>query len=261
VEPIEKTIPYFKRHEERWRKPMKMMERFKLVLVNPSKAIWDVTHHPSANAFGFLFIMNSLLYGLVGVVLLGKLDLTNVTIGYTSITSMNYFGYYTLFYLGAYAMFFVIGMLYFLFLWSFMVLAHTYGAKIGMNVITKGKKQSGVIYWMFLPSIFATGLYVGILAIGLPTIKGASGELTNPGSLNIFNFIMDLFVNGSGAFLAADIAQIVVYFGYMSILMAFVFRELYDKSTQRSLITSIITGLICMGVFIMTRSSLAIGIF
>jgi hypothetical protein len=245
VEPIEERISYFKRHEERWRKPMKMMERFKLVLINPSKAVWDITHRPSGNAFGFLFFMNSLLFGLVGVVFVGKINLPP---GYNQPMDT------ALFYLGAYVTFVVIGMIYFLFLWLLLVLAHTYGAKFGLNIITKGKKLGGVIYWMFLPSIFATGLYVAILAIGLPivTVKNVSA---------ITDAVILLFNRGTSVFIAADIVQIVVYFGYMSILFSFVFRELFDKSTQNSLITSVITGLVCMGIFIMTRSTLAIGIF
>ncbi|MFX0102936.1 MAG: TFIIB-type zinc ribbon-containing protein [Candidatus Hodarchaeota archaeon] len=258
VESIERRIPYFKRHEERWRKPMKMMERFKLVLLNPSKAIWDITHRPSGQAFGFLFFINALLFGLVGVVILAKIDISSV-IGIGGKLMSDLPGYHALFYLGAYAVFFVIGMIYLLILWLFIVIAHTYGAKLGLNIVTRGKKQAGVIYWMFLPSLFATGLYVGILAIGLPPVK-ASGSLLGV-SPAIIAAVEELFANGKDAFMAADIAQVVVYFGYMSILMSFVFRELYDKSTQRALVTSIITGLICMGVFIMTRSSLAIGIF
>lgn len=224
---------------------MKMMERFKLVLINPSKAVWDITHRPSASAFGFLFFMNALLFGLVGVVFVGKINLP---------PGLNQPGYIALFSLGAYASFVVIGMIYFLFFWLLLVMAHTYGAKYGLNIITKGKKLGGVIYWMFLPSIFATGLYVAILAIGLPTVNAD----TVP---DITGAIIFLFNSSISVFVAADIVQIVFYFGYMSILFSFVFRELFDKSTQKSLITSIITGLVCMGIFIMTRSTLAFGIF
>jgi hypothetical protein len=257
IKDVLETVPYFRRHEEKWRKPMGMWERFKCIIMDPPRAAWDIVHKPTQGGGAFVFFMNSFLYGLVGVVLFDKLDLsaTSLSPDYISLAG-----------LGIYLSFVVIGIIYTAILWGLILLAQTIAQKYVANVIPKWDKQGPVLTWMFFPSLLATGLYVVILAIGLPRVTLTAAEVSGSLYSNLITAIGSLFINsGTGSVLAtwavADSITIAFYFGYLSVLLAIAYREFYDVSTLRSLVATVIAGIICAVIFVYTRSTFMAGVF
>ncbi|MHA1698990.1 MAG: hypothetical protein ACTSWN_09150 [Promethearchaeota archaeon] len=279
VEKIENLIPYFKRHEEKWRKPFNMFERFKLILINPGKAFWDISHKPSLSAGWFMFFMNSLLFGLVGIILAAKIDTRNLEFAGTYYNTLFYYSQ-AFNYLEMYIMFFIIGMINYAFLWSFYSLLQTIMAKIIMNITPKWREQNEIFCWAYFPSLFATAGYLIVLAIGLPELILPAADIS-PGYWTSIGWYynnyyyseanqLDLelmstaiayyFQDNKNVFMVADMIQIVVYFGYISLLFSIAIREYYGTSTLKALINCLIVGLVCAGIYIYTRSSFPIGI-
>ncbi len=245
VEGLEQRVGFLARHEERWRKPMKFWARVKWMLIRPSHAMWDIVHKPSDDGGAFALFGNILLFGLVGVVLFNKAG--GQALYSTSIPLLLMHG------LAMYAMFAALGFIYFVMLWGLIIIAQTIAAKYALNVAPRWGPQLRVMYWTFVPAFFCTGVYVAIIAIGLPQITGATdlaGVVAAAG--NLFFTARSLPV-----WIAADVVQIAFYFGYMSILLAIAYREYYDKSTTRALVSTIITSVIGAVVFVLTRSTFA----
>jgi len=153
----------------------------------------------------------------------------------------------------------VYGMVYFLVLWGFLLLAHTIAAKYILNIRPRYGQQLGIMTWSFFPALVATGLYIIVLAMGLPTVNITPVDLSSFTSIPpaIYSQITSLYFSPRSlpAWIVADIVQIVFYFGYLSLLFAIAFREMYDKSTTKALISALISGVICATVFVLTRSS------
>ncbi|HME51556.1 MAG TPA: hypothetical protein VKM55_05020 [Candidatus Lokiarchaeia archaeon] len=259
VEFLETKIPLFRRHEERWHKPMTMLQRFKWIILNPSKAMWDIVHKPKSEGGVFLFFINALLFGLVGVVLYNKIDFSGVSIygfPYSSLPQIQWLAG-----LSIYFAFVAYGIVYFLILWGFLLLAHTIAAKYILNINPRYGQQLGVMNWAFLPALVVTGVYILVLDFGLPTVSLGTMNLSNIGSIPIaiYSQVLSLYFSPRSlpTWIAADIVQIVYYFGYLSLLLAIAFREMYDKSTTKALISAIIAGIICATIFVLTRSSFA----
>jgi hypothetical protein len=239
VEALERHVGFLARYEERWRKPMKFWERVKWLFIRPSRAMWDIVHKPNDDGGAFAFFTNILLFGLVGLVLFNKAGAAGL---YPALSPLLF-----LHGLAMYAMFVVIGLVYFIILWGFLIFAHTIAAKYALNINPRWMAQQRVMYWTFVPAMFCTGLYVAILAIGLPQLPKA----TDPGVL--IAAAGSLF--STPVWIVADVVQIAFYFGYLTILLAIAYREYYDKSTTRALISAFITSIIGAAVFVLTRSS------
>ncbi|MBN2150843.1 MAG: hypothetical protein JW839_05345 [Candidatus Lokiarchaeota archaeon] len=242
VEALERHVGFLARHEERWRKPMKFWERVKWMLVRPSRAMWDIVHKPTDDGGAFALFGNMLLFGLVGVVLFNK---SGAPAFYPSFTALFMHG------LAMYAMFAAIGFLYFVILWGLIIIVQTIAVKYALNIAPRWGTQLPVMYWAFVPALLCTGLYVAILALGLPQLSGAT-TIDAIAAASI-----DLFFNSRSlpVWIAADVVQIAFYFGYLSILLAIAYREYYDKSTTRALVATIVTSVIGAVVFVMTRST------
>ena len=266
TETIEDTIPFFQRHQEKWRKPLGFGTRLKLVLTNPGKVMWDLTHKPSAGGGTFIFFMNCLIFGLVGLVLFAKMDTTNLKLGLDPYS--NFPGYQTLHAFSIYLLFVLNGIIFFGMLYLFIIIAQTIGAKYVLNIIPKWKKQGNVLTWAFFPSIIATGVYVAILAIGLPISDPLPpidilGDFTMYDPLANESVYQSLFTSGQAliTWQIAEVVQISFYFGYLSLLLAIGYREYYDKSTTKALVSTLLTGGICAVIYVFTRSVFPIPIF
>nr|MDO8117744.1 hypothetical protein [Candidatus Sigynarchaeota archaeon] len=268
IEPIEVRVPMlFRRHEERWKKPYTMKERFRYILTDPPRAFWDIVHKPTVNGVVFTFFMNALIFGLTGIILLAKLNLQNVTYGGNPYTS-EYMLTFVLNGLGLYIGFVLIGIFYFGIMWMLIIMSHTITTQLIANILPKWRTQSNVLLWAFFPSIFATIASMVVILVGLPMVTLIPLELATPGAppVNIVEQIDSLFFflysdRARIPWMISDIIQIGVYCGYSAILMTIAYRELYEKSTTRVLASIIISSLICAAIFIYTRSSFPIGIF
>jgi hypothetical protein len=245
IEGLEKRIGFLARHEERWRKPMKFWARVKWMLVRPSYAMWDIVHKPSDAGGAFAFFSNILLFGLIGVILFNKVGAPALYPPWSPWLFLHGFGMY--------AMFVALGLINFIILWGFIVLAQAVAAKYALNIQPRYGEQLRVVYWVFVPALFCTGACVAILAIGLPQAAGAT-DLAS-----VIAAAGNLFFTARSmpAWIVVDIVQIVFYFGYVSILLAIAFREYYDKSTTRALVGAVIAGIIGAVVFVLTRSTFA----
>lgn len=241
VDALEAALPFFGRHEERWRKPMGMFERFKYMLIDPSRAMWDISHKPSPQGPVFIFFMNVLLFGLIGPILLGKLAGSEVWLIYP--------GFNALAGLGTYFAFVLVGIIQFGILWGLLVVAQTIGVKMVANVVPKWTKQAEVVTWAFVPSIFATGIYVLVVLVGVTAVPVESVPLL---------FFPAGSTQASGAWLVADIVLIAFYCGYIPVLMAIGFREHYDKPTLKCVLSAAIVAAISAVVFVFTRSTFPI---
>ncbi len=268
IEPIEVSVPrLFRRHEERWKKPLTMKERFKYVLTDPPRAFWDIVHKPNANGVLLTFFVNVLIFGLTGVVLLAKLNLQNVTFSGQPY-STEYSAYLLLSGVALYFAFVLIGILYFGMLWALIIISHTITTQLIANILPKWRTQSNVLLWAFFPSIFATIASVIILLVGLPMVTLIPLELATPGAPpeilveQIDGLFFFLYSDRARIpWMVSDIVQIAVYCGYSAILSTIGFRQLYEKSTTRVLAAIIVSSVICAAIFIYTRSSFPIGIF
>ena len=243
VEELERHVGFLARHEERWRKPMKFWERVKWMFIRPSRAMWDIVHKPTDDGGAFALFGNMALFGLVGVVLFNKAGAQ--ALYSSSIPLLLLHG------LALYAMFFALGFIYFVILWGFIIIAQTLAAKYALNITPRWGPQLRVIYWNFVPALLCTGLYVAILAIGLPQLAGS----TNIDAISAAAGALFFTARSQPVWIAAEVVQIAFYFGYLPVLLAISYREYYDKSTTRALITAIITGVIGAIIFVMTRST------
>jgi hypothetical protein len=246
IEGLEKRVGFLARHEERWRKPMKFWARVKWMLVRPSYAMWDIVHKPSDAGGSFAFFSNILLYGLIGVILFNKVGAPALYPPWSPWLFLHG--------LGMYATFVAIGLINFIILWGFIVLAQTIAAKFALSILPRWGEQARVIYWTFVPALFCTGVQVAILAIGLPQEGTGATDLAGVIAAASHLFFTPYI---RPAWIVADIVQIAFYFGYLSILLAIAYREYYDKSTTRALLAAVIAGVIGAVVFVLTRSTLS----
>jgi hypothetical protein len=164
--------------------------------------------------------------------------------------------------LSLYFAFVVYGIIYFLILWGLLVGTHTLVARFVLNITPRYGQQPGVMNWMFFPTVVATGVYIVVLALGLPTVHLPAMNLASTSSVStaIYTQVFSLFFSSQSktVWIAVDVIQIAYYFGYLSLLFAIAFREMYDKSTTKALIAAIISGVICGTVFVLTRSSFGV---
>jgi len=243
IEGLEKRVDFLARHEERWKKPAKFWERVKWMLIRPSHAMWDIVHKPNDAGGAFAVFSNMLIFGLVGVVLFNKAGAASL---YSSSDPLLF-----LHGLGMYAMFVAVGFVYFVILWGFIILAQTIAAKFILNITPRWGPQLRVMYWTLVPALLCTGVHVLILAVGLPQLPGATDVST------LVAQATGLFFSGRSlpVWIAADVVQIVFYFGYLTLLFAIAVREYYDKSTVKALFSAIIASVIGAVIFVTTRAT------
>lgn len=222
---------------------MSLLGRFKFMIINPSKAFWDITHKPKGKGGGLTFLLSIVLYGFLGMVMYMKMDFS------ASAYSHSFFGLF-----GMFLLFFLIGFVFIGLTWGFSLFAQTIVAKYSLNILPEWRKQVKILAWAYFPSLIGIAIHLLIISIGLPKIPYTGG-----GTFGVN--LAAHFAAHNGVFIAADIVLMGFFFGYVPILQAIGIREIYDNSTTKSLIGSVATGIVLAIVFITTRTSFGVTFF
>ncbi len=132
IERIEK-IPFFKRIEEDWYNPYPWYFKILYLIINPSRAFWDINHLRKKSPGLLIVLFSSLLYGLIGLILFSRFNFNSVDIIFTSAYSLGFF-----------IVFFLFGFIYQVLLFYFLIWIYTKGANYSVGFTQKLEKRFGI---------------------------------------------------------------------------------------------------------------------
>ncbi|MBY9006260.1 MAG: zinc ribbon domain-containing protein [Candidatus Lokiarchaeota archaeon] len=269
IEKIEK-IPFFKRIEEDWFNPYPWYIKILYLIINPSRAFWDINHLRKKSPGLLILLLSSLFYGFIGLIIFSRFNITSggipVDLVFTSVYS-----------LGFLLAFFLFGFFYQLLLFYFLIWIYTKGANYSVGFTQKLEKRFGLgkqkkepfehaklspfsIYkggtllqkqeafkskmmlCAFTPFMIINLVKLIVVAIGFST----SGVI-NLGTTDLDNFFRNMMENPLWAVL--DVLDAITLAVWVPILITISIRELSNSSTYRVLITSYIISII-VSIFI-----------
>ncbi|MBN1216795.1 MAG: zinc ribbon domain-containing protein [Candidatus Lokiarchaeota archaeon] len=132
IERIER-IPFFKRIEEDWYNPYPWYFKILYLIINPSRAFWDINHLRKKSPGLLIVLFSSLLYGLMGLVLFSRFNFISVDLVFTSVYSLGFF-----------VVFFLFGFIYQVLLFYFLIWIYTKGANYSVGFTQKLEKRFGI---------------------------------------------------------------------------------------------------------------------
>jgi hypothetical protein len=230
TESIERN-KYFERPEKRWKRPQGILTRFKQVFTNPSELFWDLRYDEKRSGAGYILLINSALFGLLGLILVSKITV-QISLLAQGLT-----------YLSTFLAFFMLGVLYHLILFAFLSFLYRLVAIRG-----GGKKKSHslkAMFYAFFPSIVGNAVSLLVLLIALPTVPYVQ--------TNVFDSLTPMFQSPAWEFV--DIVNLVIYAGWIPLLAALCIRSLHDISTTKSIVFCSFVGIIVGLLLIITRGT------
>ncbi|MBD3351493.1 MAG: hypothetical protein GF364_08395 [Candidatus Lokiarchaeota archaeon] len=137
------SIKLFRRIDEKWTKPLSKFRRMLLVIANPSRAFWDITHYREKVGGGLVYLVWCLSFGLIGSSIYAHVDLSP-TVGTGSVyAGLIAFGINFLQSMSMFMLFFLFGLIYYgLFIWLGNKL-FKWGANYSINLSDQLKLRYG----------------------------------------------------------------------------------------------------------------------
>ncbi len=225
-------IKYFERPEVKWKRPQGILTRYLQVFTKPSVLFWDLRYDTKRRGAGYIFLINGALIGLLGMVLLGKVNFAHNVLGD---------GFY---YLNTFLAFFALGLLYHLVVFGILSLIYRVVASRGGG---KVKKHSfGAMTYAFFPTIVGNAINLLILLIMLPTV--------NFSGTNIYGSLASLF-RGQLAWQVTGIVSFIIYAGWVPLLAGLCIRSLHEISTSRSFFWCYIIGILSGIILFLTTGA------
>ena len=278
IERIER-ISFFSRIEQEWTNPLPFYLKLIYIFIRPNVAFWDINHKRKSAPGYIVLLLNSLLYGLIGLSLFSHFNITHI--GGTSIGLFHYarFGYGFTFFV----VFFGFGFFFQLILFSSLIWLFSKGANYAVGFSSRlearfgeegeGKakyteenlspfsiyrggtllqKQQANKYQMmlcaFTPFLLINLIKVFIALIAFPTVNINVSGTVDP---TIFNSMFN-----SATWAVMDVMDALTIAVWVPLLITFAIRELANSSTWRVLIPTIIIGIIFAILFYFLRPTL-----
>lgn len=266
IEKIE-NISFFKRIEEEWISPAPWFVKIYWLFVKPNFAFWDINHKRKTAPGYIILILNTLLWGLMGLAFASRFRFNDLAL-------MAIFG------LSFFLIFLVFGFIfnfvfYMILIWMFSKGAD-YSVKFSERLETRfgGVKKetyeesemspfsiykSGTLmqkmeahkYKMlmcaFTPFLLTNTIKIIIVLIALPTLNVGGGGAN-------FNALRIMF--SSPVWAVLDVIDALTMAIWVPILMALAIRELSNSSTIRVLISSLVIGVTVSIFFYFLRPTL-----
>ncbi len=275
IERIENNF-FFRRYEKEWNNPLPFYLKIFYLFREPSRAFWDINHRRKDAPGWLIFLLNSLLYGLMGLAFMSKFQ---ITLG-GSPYSLWLFPYYLTFFIT----FFVFGLVFQLIFFSLLIWlygkAANYAVDFSERLETRfgDEKDTGrdsemspfsiykggtllqgqqahkfkMLLSSFAPFLLMNVAKIFIILAALPytTVSIESGGF-NSSTINT--------VLLSPVLAVMDVLDAIALI-WASVLMALAIRELSNSSTFRVLISSLIIGGSAAVIFYFMRPTL-FGVF
>jgi hypothetical protein len=260
----------FRRIEEEWITPLPWYMKIYYLFRDPSRAFHDINHKRSAAPGYIILLLNSLLWGFMGLAFISHFRFSPISTAF--IYAISFF-----------IIFFIFGLLFNFIFYTILTWLFSKGANYAVGFserleirfggekekielhkksemspfsIYKGgtllQKQAAYKYKMlfcaFAPFLLVNAIKVIIILIAFPTIRvDTESELP----LNIFNRIFK-----SPVWTVLDVIDALTMAIWVPILMALAIRDLSNSSTLRVLISSLIIGASVAVLFYFLRPTL-----
>ncbi|MBD3342237.1 MAG: hypothetical protein GF353_24255 [Candidatus Lokiarchaeota archaeon] len=278
IEKLE-SIGFFRRIESEWINPLPWYMKIFYLFKDPARAFWDINHKRSSSPGYLILLINSLLWGLMGLAFFSHYQISGVEGNDVVPDYLILFPYG----MGFFIVFFIFGLIFnlvffFILTWLFIKGANyavdfserletRFGdveerdekfkdAEMSPFSIYKGgvllQKQEAFKYKMlfcaFAPLLLINVVKILIVLFAFPTVQvdirdGVDPEIFNP----MFN---------SPVFTALDIIDGLTIAIWVPILMTLGIRELANSSTYKVLISSFIVGGLVAFLFYFLRPTI-----
>jgi len=278
-EPIEK-IPIFRRVDEEWSNPMPRWQRFLFVIINPSRAFWDIIHSRKKIGGNLIYLFTALSFGLIGAASFVHIQLPPFSIDPLLNSLIQFLHTFSVFF-----QFFLFGLIYYLIFYAIANKFYKSGANFSINLKTRLKIRYGEGKKKELAAeeeeakegekklraqIEAEGKYVGVLPEYLTAQKSKKATImrlaympivigllisalvvliglpTVPGS-NMRSAVQIL--SNSPVWGIIDWIQVIILIGWVPITMSIALRDIANASTQRVYISCLLISLL-LGLFV-----------
>ncbi len=278
IERIER-VSFFKRIEEEWSNPFPIFYKILYLFIRPNVAFWDLNHKRSSAPGYFILLLNSLLYGLMGLAFFSHFNITRIGGTTIGVFSSAHFAYNLTFFL----IFFGFGFIFQGILFSALIWLFSKGANYAVGFSSRlearfGEREEGKIKYSeenlspfsiyrggtllqkqqankyrmmlcaFTPFLLINLVKVFIIWIAFPTVNvTVSGTVDD----SLFQAMFS-----SSVWAVLDVLDAITIAVWVPILITFAIRELANSSTFRVLIPSLIIGIIISILFYFLRPTL-----
>ena len=270
IEKLE-NVNFFRRIDEAWVSPLPWYMKIYYLFFDPARAFWDINHKRSKSPGYIILLLNTLLWGLMGLALISHFRFTPASMAF-------YYG------LTFFLVFLIFGFLFNLVYYTILTWLFSKGANYAVGFseklearfggeeelkeikkesemspfsIYKGgtllQKQEAYKYKMlfcaFAPFLLINTIKIIIILVAFPIINVD----TTTGGIKPDTFSA-MFKSPVWAVL--DIMDAITIAIWVPILMAIAIRELSNSSTYKVLISSIIIGVLIAIFFYFLRPTL-----
>ncbi len=273
-------INFFRRIDRDWTNPYPWYMRIFYLFRDPSEAFWDINHKRNSSPGYLILLINSLLWGFMGLAFFSHFNITSYNGKEIEPFSMWIFWYG----LSMFFIFFIFGFVFQIVFYFLLIFFFTKGANYAVDFserlesrfgtmddkkekfneaemspfsIYKGgtllQKQQAHKYKMllcaFAPFLLINTVKIFIILIAFPTVNIDIND--DEFDVSIFNKMFN-----SPVWAVLDVMDALTIAIWVPILMALAIRELSNSSTSRVLISSLIIGISVSIFFYFLRPTL-----
>ncbi|MHA1762470.1 MAG: hypothetical protein ACTSYC_01755 [Promethearchaeota archaeon] len=278
IERIEQ-INIFRRIEQEWYNPLPFYYKLLYLFIRPNVAFWDINHKRKSAPGYIVLLLNSLLYGLMGLAILSRFRITKI-----GSKAVGFFHPTLFFYrLTIFLVFFGFGFIFQLILFSVLIWLFSKGANYSVDFSARlearfGEREEGkmkyseellspfsiyrggtllqtqeaykykMMFCAFTPFLLINTVKILIILIAFPTVAVSVSGSIDP---TIFE---SMFY--STAWAVMDVLDALTIGIWVPILITIAIRELANSSTIRVLIPSLIIGIIFAIIFYFLRPTI-----
>ncbi|MFX0056793.1 MAG: hypothetical protein ACFE85_12280 [Candidatus Hodarchaeota archaeon] len=271
---IEKIESYsiFKRIESEWISPAPWYTKILWLFTKPNKAFWDINHKRDKSPGYLILLINSLLYGLLGLAFFSHFNIVNYPVFAPILFLYN---------LSIFLAFFIFGAIFYFIFGLVMVWLFTRGANIAVNFserlearfegrqeelkyreeemspfsIYKGgtlqqqqAHKNRMMFCAFAPFLLINTMEIIIVLTAFPTVSMDVSSFFNPAIFSpMFN---------SPTWTVLHIIDALTLAIWVPLLISLSIRELANSSTFRVLISSIAIGVLVAIIFYFLRPTI-----
>ncbi|MHA1340626.1 MAG: TFIIB-type zinc ribbon-containing protein [Promethearchaeota archaeon] len=280
-------IPIFKRVEEEWTNPMPRWKRLIYVIINPSRAFWDIIHNRKKIGGNLVYLFSCIAFGLIGAAAFSHIQLPPLSIDPIINSWLIFVHGFSVF-----LQFFLFGLIYYWFFYWIANKFYKWGANLSINLKTRlkirygeGKKETeeeeeeeeAEGEQKLRAQIEAEGKYVGELPEYLTAQKSKKATIMR---LAYMPMVIGLLISALVVLIglpivpASDIdsavqilasspvwgiidwIQVIILVGWIPITMSIALRDIANASTLRAYISCLLISLLIGLIFYFLRPTL-----
>lgn len=268
------SIGLFRRLEEEWVEPDPRWKRLINVIINPSRAFWDVTHYRKKVGGGLVYLLTAMAFGLNGLAVFVHLDFSGYLWYMRMLYGLQFFLIFGLFGLFFYMLFYWFGSK--LFRWGAdysidlsrqLELRYDEGddeeedeeeqEKTRAQLEAEGEyifelpdylkseksKKGSIMRLAYMPVVVGLLISALILLIFLPsTTPGNVGDMSTSIAWSIVDWI-----------------QVIILIGWVPITMSIALRDIANASTMRVYISCLIISILLAAISYFMRPTFLMG--